>query len=672
MSFFRRTDKSEEMEVDEKNVDEMEVDEESFKPDRHLNTTKNKRLIIIDFIKKFIYSNIDVILRRDSTLANNIIDNIIAVCIQCEIFFGGEYINSIIMKREHDIDIYIDYRSIELFLIRICEIQTYFAHSVAIYGENQLLINLEVSLNLNSSYNDKLSKIDSVFELIYVNKLNNNRINIYIVNDEHIIEKIVYEKTQDNHIWYDLKRDMICRNDISSLSFELLQQSHVIMTKKEKKLYDNEFKDVILEIIKYIPEYIKNTDYIDKFNILANIEQKYKIYYYPAIWMYYLIKLEDVYKYTKLQSIFNELVNLNVKKELKQIIRKIYTNNLLSKYNINLTYNNEEKTVQFLTNCDVKQDGTRYIEETTKEYIRLLLLFYFTHKIYEAPYSYQFQSYIKDMQFFNVIKTLPVYVITEDNLSTRVRNESVHIKTTSDIIEYYKNKGKTFYNAMETGDIEDPCEYIKDPNNVFIVEDGSPTIVGFSKNDLEKALKMDEKWLIDCANLSNYAKRRYREGIDYHNDLYIQIFTMTGNHYISYSDIYTLLNSSDKIYILFKARNINKSITKAEFHRYARSGDTIEGHLNYLNQYEAYPDRFPTVRLGNNCQESIKSVVILKRIKIDLVEENFDITSKIRPESINITDILNKKLNVSTHSQDLGSSARTSRSSTSSRSVRRI
>ena len=310
--------------------DEMEIDEgeKTFKPDIHLNIPKNKRLIIIDFIKKFIYSNIDVILKRDTTLANNIIDNTIEVCcIQCEIFFGGEYINNIIMGREHDIDIYIDYKNIQLFLIRICEIQTYFADSVAIYGENQLLINLEVSLNLNSSYNDKLYKKDSVFELNYVNKLNNNRINIYIVNDEYIIEKIVYEKAQEHHIWYDLKRDIIYRDHIYGSpfeSFELLEPSHdMMMTKKEKKLYENEFKDVILEIIKYIPEYIKNTDYSNVFNILATIQQKYKIYYYPAIWMYYIIKLEDVYKYTKLESTFNKLVNLNVKKEFKQIINNV-------------------------------------------------------------------------------------------------------------------------------------------------------------------------------------------------------------------------------------------------------------------------------------------------------------------------------------------------------------
>lgn len=565
-----------------------------------LNSTVFKKEIILDFILNFI----------DNTPNDAKINKVIEILKDSNVFFGGKYIYDIFTKRtDITIELYISYEYIIDFLIKISDCNK-------TNDGNILLQQLTVSLNINSKYN--IDKDKSVYEIIYINEYTNRNIIIYVVNDDDIINKILLTENEEHQLFYDLNSNIITK----SSGLKLLQPSHNLKFTNEEfaKLNnptDYNYTDIIIELIKYIPEYIFLDDLSSMFNLIQKLYFNF-IYNYPAIWFAFLINMQDYNTYNILSLIYekeimktekpNSVININ------NIITKIYINNILNKYTIDLHIDDDE-TVEFIIN------DSKTLNKIEEENVKKLLLFYYKYNIFKFPYKYVFQEIINKHELLSIIS--PLESITEERLLT--------INDTIDNL----NEDNTFFDISIYDFIskDDLKKILEDKENILIyAPDGKQSTI-ISKKYLDATIINCYKnnWLIECNNLEvvNSTKLLFT--------VYVKITISTGaEYYISYSDINALFHSNNQIYYI---TNIKKT-------------------LNTIFKFEDFEEITTKRKLLKNVCIPINTINIstlkilpTKAIHNEESKRKYEYFSKIQDRHTPLSSLLNKKLNIDEQSQ---------------------
>ena len=547
--------------------------------------TIKKQNIIIKFIKYFIYSDFNKLSQQKQ---NELILYTINILKLCKVLFVGD---CVINESYEIIDIYIKFDNIVEFLLTINQLNKIYEVSTKLFKF--------VSLNLMTTSEFNKYNPDSIYAINYHNSDNTNKLNIYVINDENIIDEIT-------NTYYDLEKD-----EITSKGRQLskLTPSHNF---KKRGQYDANYKDVILEIITYIPYFINYEELDSKFLIIKNSRDSY-IYKYPIIWFQLLIGIKNNYTYNSLCHSYGLLTSINSTtiEKINLLITKIYINKLLYKYNIYLHI--EDNEIKFLKSEIIADDNI-------KNFVKLLLLFYYENKIYLG-----YNSKYKFIQTIHEIK-LPEIIFPIEELT------SINGKTFTSIIELISYLLKNDYEfddiigQSDLNTVNEVNEYLhdKEDENIFFIV--AKKVIGISKKSLETII-MDRTnmWLIDCSTKDNY-----------YEDLYIKLNFIAGTRYISYKYIYTLLNSTDKFYYIEDAANIEKTLSYNNYVTLVINKLSIEETAAlYLFDMDE-----------NHCQDGtlINNIIILKKIKEAEATEDFSIITTIHDD---ISKIFNKKLKLS-------------------------
>ena len=451
---------------------------------------------------------------------------------------------------------------------------------------------------------------DSIYAINYDNSDNTNKLNIYVINDENIIDKITDK-------YYDLEKDKIITSQVSQLT-----PSHKFKKRGQDDIKDDtEYKDVILEIITYIPYFINYEELDSKFLIIKNSRDS-NIYNYPIIWFQLLIGIKKNYTYNSLCHSYGLLTSLDrtTKEKINFIITKIYINKILYKYNIYLHI--EDNEIKFLKSEEI-------VDNNIKKFVKLLLLFYYVNKIY--------LGYNSEYKFIQTIheRNLPEIIFPIEELTT------INDKTFTSIIELISHLLKNHYEFIDIigfsdlNTVNEVNNYLHDTENENIFFIVARKVFGISKKSLETIIMNENNiWLIDCRTISRDKDENY-----YYEDLYIKLNFIAGDRYISYKYIYTLLNSTDKFYYIEDVGNT--TTTSISYNNYAilrdyrlSLEDTIANELLNMDENHCNPGTL------------IKNIIILKKIKEAEATEEFSII----PHT-DLSKIFNKKLKLSQSSQ---------------------
>jgi hypothetical protein len=567
------------------------------------NETSVKINIQKKFIKYFIYSNFDNLSKEKQKSLNNYTKELL---IAFDVIFSGECVSNI---NSETIDIYIHYYYLVDFLLLIAKLsKTYNA------DESSNTLFEHVGLNLMTTSNINLSNPDSIYVINYSSNSSNKRLNIYVVNDGNIIDKI---NILNDKFYYTLKSDIITKIEHVETSFSLLTPSHVSRKKRcASNSCNAKYKDVILEIINYIPYYIDYDELNSKYFI---IKSSINIYIYPIIWFALLIDIADDYTYNKLCHSYALLTSFDGgnKTKINSLITKIYINKLLYKYKIFLHIKDNE--IKFINNEE-------FVDENIIRFIKLLLLFYYENNIYTGYSKYKFIQTINDRHLPEILFSL------EETEKLGIFNSY------NELIDHLIENSYEFTDIIDANDLitkKNIIDFIYDHeddnenDNIFLVI--AKKVIGISKRSLEKLIMHDNNiWLINCITLYNLD--RIINDI-YYDDLYIKLNFICGSRYISYKYIYALLNSTDKFYFIEKTDNIKETISHYNFLVFNENGENLNS--SEINRNENY------------CQEGseITNTIILKKIKINEVPEDFSIISSITTK--NLSTIFNKKLLIS-------------------------
>jgi hypothetical protein len=567
-------------------------------PKSEYNTTGFTTYIINNFIENFITD--------DNSSAH--LTGIYEILLKYRVFFGSNYIKQLytnyrveqsssgilcrLMGMQQSRpqgctnpqpEIYIDYHLIVNFLL---EISNYSSR----YVLNKNIINdLKVSLNLESSYNTPDNQ-DAVFELEYNGT--NRKIKIYIVNDTKILQKLTNNRIDPNIIWYSAYTNKCYYMNANLPEMGLLEPSHLLGIKHTTE--DKLFKDVLLQLITYIPEYISIR--AGKFNILTTNPSN-QIYNHPALWFHFLISIADIYTINNLNIVYVKLMGLTINSSnINSIITKIYIDKLLNKYNINLFIEqqpDETKIIKFIRN-------DLLLENNEKENIRLLLLFYFTYKIYELPletaavYKYPFTI---DTNFPNILSTIEID--NEDYIPPAIKGQDAFIqskKSIYDKIQYLYTIGYKCSDVIQSEEYSEAqtIELLSDKNNIILIEknntDSTKRMHIFNKQDLEKFFFNDENWIVDCDLIRNQTKLA---NFDYYSDICIKLHFITGaQSYIRANSVYTILNSLTQLYYIeldhpiVTSTSYEKFIDYIKFNNYAADFCSPSASANINNRYK--------------------------------------------------------------------------------------
>lgn len=463
---------------------------------------------------------------------------------------------------------------------------------------NILLQELTVSLNINSKYN--INKANSVYEINYINNITNRNITIYVVNDDDIINKILTTEKKNHKIFYDFHENIIKSSEV----FEPLFPSHNLDEKKY------EYKDIIIKIIEYIPQYISLDDLSSNFNLIKKLHFNI-IYNYPAIWFSFLIALEDYYTYEKLLLEYentimtktqpNTIINLN------NIITQLYINIFLNNYKIDLQLDSDD-TIQFIIDDYAKTE----LNNEKKQDIRKLLLFYYTYKIYIYPYKYKFQKFIIKNNLIQFISSL------------KPKNKS-QLLTMNETIDKFADDCTFFDMITFNDDItkDDVKNYLTDKENILIFSPDNKKATLISKKNIDKLVLESYKktWLINCNNL-------LCEKILY--SVYVKFTILTGFYYISYIDIYTLFNDNVQIYYIVDS---GIELTKTYNFEYFNNNMTTEETSSLLSTYCINKD--PPIKIF-----TFQKLSTIRNISPQIEDKYFSSIKK----TTSISSMFNKKL----------------------------
>ena len=555
-----------------------------------INYEEIKAVLFSDFILNFI---------DDNDNPNDAKYEIILECLtNNEVFFGGKYINDIINKRENPtIEIFISINYIVNFLTSI-------SYANKNKSAANLLEQLTFSLNFNPTYN----------EIHYVNTSTNKNIKIYVVNDD-IIDTILHISNEEDKLWYDFKN-----NEITSIKrFQRLQPSHRLRRSHEPK--HELFKDIIIEIIKYIPSYISLSDISGERLFKRSIDVKTiydnYIYNYPAICFIFLIEMMNNYTYETLSNVYYKKIMKqtmpNTVIDLNYIITQIYINSFLNNYEIHLSLESNN-TIQF----NISEPKTFSQEEDVN--IRKLLLFYYKYKIFEFPYKYKYQKFIIDYGLIDYIS--PLKSIKTRNLST----------LDEEIENFYKegeNKCK-FYDIINgINDIqkEDLKIYLQDKENILIFGRNKKEGFLFSKSNLDRIIidNYDQRWLVNCNEIN----------IDNRNKLLLSVYVkipIVSEYYISYGNIFSLFNSNAQIYYIVDTETkLNRTFTFEKLKKTITANE-----INHMTYHECI----------NITETIISKFEQLSTKAIHTFQEDYEPFSKITDRYISLSDIYNKKLSL--------------------------
>ena len=560
------------------------------------NQDNIKKNILIKFIKYFIYSDFNNLPKQKQNDLILLTKDILKIS---NVIFGGD---CVINNSSEIIDIYIKFDIIVDFLLAINDLNEIYNGPIKLFNN--------VSLNfMNTSEFNKYNP-DSIYAINYDNSDNTNKLNIYVINDENIINKITDK-------YYDLEKDNIITSQVSQLT-----PSHKFKKRGQDDIQDDtEYKDVILEIITYIPYFINYEELDSKFLIIKNSRDSY-IYNYPIIWFQLLIGIKKNYTYNSLCHSYGLLTSLDrtTKEKINFIITKIYINKILYKYNIYLHI--EDNEIKFLK-------SEKIVDNNIKKFVKLLLLFYYVNKIY--------LGYNSEYKFIQTIheRNLPEIIFPIEELTT------INDKTFTSIIELISHLLKNHYEFIDIigfsdlNTVNEVNNYLHDTENENIFFIVASKVFGISKKSLETIIMNENNiWLIDCRSISRDKDENY-----YYEDLYIKLNFIAGDKYISYKYIYTLLNSTDKFYYIEDVGNTNT--TSISYNNYAilrdyrlSLEDTIANELLNMDENHCNPGTL------------IKNIIILKKIKEAEATEEFSII----PHT-DLSKIFNKKLKLSQSSK---------------------
>ena len=545
------------------------------------NQDNIKKNILIKFIKYFIYSDFNNLPKQKQ---NELILLTKEILKSSNVIFGGD---CVINNSSEIIDIYIKFDTIVDFLLAINDLNEIYNGPIKLFNN--------VSLNEFNKYNP-----DSIYAINYHNSDNTNKLNIYVINDENIIDKIT-------DTYYDLETDEINTSQVSQLT-----PSHKFKKRGQDDIQDDtEYKDVILEIITYIPYFINYEELDRKFLTIKNSRDIYK---YPIIWFQLLLGIENNYTYNSLCHSYGLLTSIDrtTKEKINFIITKIYINKILYKYNIYLHI--EDNEIKFLKSEEI-------VDNNIKKFVRLLLLFYYVNKIY--------LGYNSEYKFIQTIheRNLPEIIFPIEELT------SINGKTFTSIIELISYLLKNKYEFIdiigysELNTVNEVNKYLHDTENENIFFIIASKVFGISKKSLETIIMNESNiWLIDCSTID-------RDN-NYYEDLYIKLNFIAGDRYISYKYIYTLLNSTDKFYYIEDVRIANKDATSISYNNYA-----ILDNYKLSVQETAAQGLFNMDENHCNSGTLINNIIILKKIKEAEATEEFSII-----QHTNLSKIFNKKL----------------------------
>ena len=560
------------------------------------NQDNIKKNILIKFIKYFIYSDFNNLPKQKQNDLILLTKDILKIS---NVIFGGD---CVINNSSEIIDIYIKFDIIVDFLLAINELNNIYNGPIKLFNN--------VSLNIMNTSEFNKYNPDSIYAINYDNSDNTNKLNIYVINDENIIDKITDK-------YYDLEKDKIITSQVSQLT-----PSHKFKKRGQDDIQDDtEYKDVILEIITYIPYFINYEELDSKFLIIKNSRDSY-IYNYPIIWFQLLIGIKKNYTYNSLCHSYGLLTSLDrtTKEKINFIITKIYINKILYKYNIYLHI--EDNEIKFLKSEEI-------VDNNIKKFVKLLLLFYYVNKIY--------LGYNSEYKFIQTIheRNLPEIIFPIEELTT------INDKTFTSIIELISHLLENDYEFIDIigfsdlNTVNEVNKYLHDTENENIFFIVARKVFGISKKSLETIIMNENNiWLIDCRTISRDNDENY-----YYEDLYIKLNFIAGDKYISYKYIYTLLNSTDKFYYIEDVGNTNT--TSISYNNYAilrdyrlSLEDTIANELLNMDENHCNPGTL------------IKNIIILKKIKEAEATEEFSII----PHT-DLSKIFNKKLKLSQSSK---------------------
>ena len=560
------------------------------------NQDNIKKNILIKFIKYFIYSDFNNLPKQKQNDLILLTKDILKIS---NVIFGGD---CVINNSSEIIDIYIKFDIIVDFLLAINELNNIYNGPIKLFNN--------VSLNIMNTSEFNKYNPDSIYAINYDNSDNTNKLNIYVINDENIIDKITDK-------YYDLEKDKIITSQVSQLT-----PSHKFKKRGQDDIQDDtEYKDVILEIITYIPYFINYEELDSKFLIIKNSRDSY-IYNYPIIWFQLLIGIKKNYTYNSLCHSYGLLTSLDrtTKEKINFIITKIYINKILYKYNIYLHI--EDNEIKFLKSEEI-------VDNNIKKFVKLLLLFYYVNKIY--------LGYNSEYKFIQTIheRNLPEIIFPIEELTT------INDKTFTSIIELISHLLENDYEFIDIigfsdlNTVNEVNKYLHDTENENIFFIVARKVFGISKKSLETIIMNENNiWLIDCRTISRDNDENY-----YYEDLYIKLNFIAGDKYISYKYIYTLLNSTDKFYYIEDVGNTNT--TSISYNNYAilrdyrlSLEDTIANELLNMDENHCNPGTL------------IKNIIILKKIKQAEATEEFSII----PHT-DLSKIFNKKLKLSQSSK---------------------
>ena len=564
------------------------------------NQDNIKKNILIKFIKYFIYSDFNNLPKQKQNDLILLTKDILKIS---NVIFGGD---CVINNSSEIIDIYIKFDIIVDFLLAINDLNEIYNGPIKLFNN--------VSLNIMNTSEFNKYNPDSIYAINYDNSDNTNKLNIYVINDENIIDKITDK-------YYDLEKDNIITSQVSQLT-----PSHKFKKRGQDDIQDDiqddtEYKDVILEIITYIPYFINYEELDSKFLIIKNSRDSY-IYNYPIIWFQLLIGIKKNYTYNSLCHSYGLLTSLDrtTKEKINFIITKIYINKILYKYNIYLHI--EDNEIKFLKSEEI-------VDNNIKKFVKLLLLFYYVNKIY--------LGYNSEYKFIQTIheRNLPEIIFPIEELTT------INDKTFTSIIELISHLLENDYEFIDIigfsdlNTVNEVNKYLHDTENENIFFIVARKVFGISKKSLETIIMNENNiWLIDCRTISRDNDENY-----YYEDLYIKLNFIAGDKYISYKYIYTLLNSTDKFYYIEDVGNTNT--TSISYNNYAilrdyrlSLEDTIANELLNMDENHCNPGTL------------IKNIIILKKIKEAEATEEFSII----PHT-DLSKIFNKKLKLSQSSK---------------------
>ena len=560
------------------------------------NQDNIKKNILIKFIKYFIYSDFNNLPKQKQNELILLTKEILKIS---NVIFGGD---CVINNSSEIIDIYIKFDIIVDFLLAINDLNEIYNGPIKLFNN--------VSLNIMNTSEFNKYNPDSIYAINYDNSDNTNKLNIYVINDENIINKITDK-------YYDLEKDNIITSQVSQLT-----PSHKFKKRGQDDIQDDtEYKDVILEIITYIPYFINYEELDSKFLIIKNSRDSY-IYNYPIIWFQLLIGIKKNYTYNSLCHSYGLLTSLDrtTKEKINFIITKIYINKILYKYNIYLHI--EDNEIKFLKSEEI-------VDNNIKKFVKLLLLFYYVNKIY--------LGYNSEYKFIQTIheRNLPEIIFPIEELTT------INDKTFTSIIELISHLLENDYEFIDIigfsdlNTVNEVNKYLHDTENENIFFIVARKVFGISKKSLETIIMNENNiWLIDCRTISRDNDENY-----YYEDLYIKLNFIAGDKYISYKYIYTLLNSTDKFYYIEDVGNTNT--TSISYNNYAilrdyrlSLEDTIANELLNMDENHCNPGTL------------IKNIIILKKIKEAEATEEFSII----PHT-DLSKIFNKKLKLSQSSK---------------------